>query len=84
EVDRGGEEERPPKRRSFCPLGENKQRGRERDEVQAVLCGFGSRQNRDKKSEVVKVKWEGKWQKEMLDLSCETMQRCSKDVVRYK
>ncbi|MEG0356743.1 MAG: hypothetical protein RR580_03310, partial [Christensenellaceae bacterium] len=23
EVGRGGEEERPPKRRSFCPLGEN-------------------------------------------------------------
>ncbi|MEG2520603.1 MAG: hypothetical protein RSA86_04630, partial [Christensenellaceae bacterium] len=34
EVGRGGGEERPPKRRSFCPLGENKQNGRESDEVQ--------------------------------------------------
>ncbi|MEG0357506.1 MAG: hypothetical protein RR580_07230 [Christensenellaceae bacterium] len=32
EVSQEGEEERPPKRRSFCPLGENKQNGRKSDE----------------------------------------------------
>ncbi|MEG2543019.1 MAG: hypothetical protein RSA64_07235, partial [Christensenellaceae bacterium] len=32
EVGQEGGEERPPKRRSFCPLGQNKQKGRESDE----------------------------------------------------
>ncbi|MEG1393664.1 MAG: hypothetical protein RSC60_05245, partial [Christensenellaceae bacterium] len=47
----------------LLPFRENKQRGRESDVVQAGLCGFVSRRNRDEKSEVVKVKWEEKWQK---------------------
>ncbi|MEG2542585.1 MAG: hypothetical protein RSA64_05030, partial [Christensenellaceae bacterium] len=65
----------------LLPFRENKQRGRESDVVQAGLCGFVSRRNRDEKSEVVKVKWEEKWQKKRC-LICHAKQR--KDVVRYK